>query len=68
MALVNPLAKLNLQGLLLIATLLGLMGLLVAFWLDYVNLVQTLWIVVLTSPLSLFLIYSGLRSSKVKAL
>jgi hypothetical protein len=68
MALVNPLAKLNLQGSLLIATLLGLMGLLVAFWLDYVNLLQTLWIVVLTSPLSLFLIYSGLRSSKVKAL
>jgi hypothetical protein len=68
MALVNPLAKLNLQGSLLIATLLGLMGLLVAFWLDYVNLLQTLWIVVLTSPFSLFLIYSGLRSSKVKAL
>jgi hypothetical protein len=68
MALVNPLAKLDLQGSLLIVTLLGLMGLLVAFWLDYVNLLQTLWIVVLTSPLSLFLIYSGLRSSKVKAL
>lgn len=63
--LVKPLERLTFSGFLLFVSLAASMGLLVAFWVGTVNLVQTLWIVVLGGPVSLIFTYRGLQITKV---
>ena len=60
------LARFSFGGFLLILALLGLMGLLIAFWIGFVNLLQTMWILVLTSPVSLFFLNKGLVATKIE--
>jgi len=60
------LARLTFGGFLLILCLLGLMGLLIAFWIGFVNLLQTMWILVITAPISLILLNKGLGATKIE--
>lgn len=66
LTLVTPLAKLNVSGSLLIVSLMGLMALLIAFWIGYVNLLQTMWILAFSAPVSLIFMYRGLQATKIK--
>ena len=66
LSLVTPFEKLTLSGSLLMLSLVSLMSLLTAFWIGYVNLLELLWIVALSSPVSMILIYKGLQSAKIK--
>jgi len=60
------LARLTFSGVLLILCLLGLMGLLIAFWIGFVNLLQTMWILVITAPFSLLLLNKGLGATRIE--
>ena len=66
LTLVTPFEKLNVSGSLLMLSLVSLMLLLAAFWIGYVNLLQLLWIVALSSPVSIILIYKGLQTAKIR--
>lgn len=58
--------KMNFSGMLLVVSLVGLMGLIVAFWIGFVNLLQMLWILVCSAPVSLLFLYRGLQATKIK--
>ena len=51
---------LGITGFFFLLNILGLMGLLVAFWIGYCNLLELMWILVFSLPLSLFLLNRGL--------
>jgi len=60
------LARLTFSGVLLVLCLLGLMGLLISFWIGFVNLLQTMWILFFTAPISLILLNKGLGATRIE--
>jgi multisubunit Na+/H+ antiporter MnhG subunit len=46
--------------------LIAVLGLLVAFWIGYVNLLQLGFIMAITAPISLFVLHRGVKNSKIK--
>lgn len=60
------LAKCSFSGFLLVLSLVALMALIVSFWIGYVNLLQTMWLLAFSAPFSLFLLNRGLAATKIE--
>jgi hypothetical protein len=65
LGLVHSLAKFSVGGFFLTSSLLALMALIVMFWIGTVNLVQTLYILAGTAPVTFLSLHRGLAKTQV---
>lgn len=61
----HSLAKFSVGGFFLTSSLLALMALIVMFWIGTVNLVQTLYILAGTAPVTFLSLHRGLAKTQV---
>jgi uncharacterized membrane protein len=65
LGLVHSLAKYSISGFLMTMSLLGLITLILLFWIGIVNLVQTLYILIATAPVTILSLHRGLAKTQV---